>query len=42
VLISDLHELPVLDFKTPKFAAKVEDWSADVSLPVSKIVGSSY
>jgi vacuolar protein sorting-associated protein 13A/C len=31
VLISDLHELPVLDMKAPKFTAKIEDWSADVS-----------
>lgn len=30
VLISDLHELPVLDMKTPRFTARVEDWSADV------------
>lgn len=30
MLISDLHELPVLDMKTPRFTAKIEDWSADV------------
>jgi len=35
VLISDLHELPVLDFKAPRFTARVEDWSADMRAGVS-------
>ena len=30
MLISDLHELPVLDMKASKFVARVEDWSEDV------------
>lgn len=31
VLISDLHEMPMLDVRAAKFTARVEDWSADVS-----------
>lgn len=30
ILIGDTHDLPVLDIKAPKFAAKVTDWSTDV------------
>lgn len=34
VLISDLHELPVLDLKAKEFTANAKDWSADVSVLV--------
>ena len=36
VLISDLHELPMLDLHANKFTARVEDWSADVSRCLSR------
>ncbi|KAM0749832.1 hypothetical protein T439DRAFT_348604 [Meredithblackwellia eburnea MCA 4105] len=35
ILIGDMHDLPVLDIKAPKFSAKASDWSSELKAAVT-------